>query len=112
MSKYNRLEDDVSNDFVVCNPPEKEDASTIRYFKEVDKELQHVMWEVWGLMESEEICVVLRDEESDIVMAKKCKSPVVYPHMCDRHFGIDVSDMQLSKDMSNEIFEEYNNVKK
>ena len=67
------------------------------------------MWEVWGLIDSEEICVVLHDEESGIKLAKKCKSPVTYPHMCDRVFGIDVSDLQLSKDMSNEIFEEYNN---
>jgi len=90
-----------------CEPPLAEDDATIRYLNEADKELNHVMWEVWGLMESEEICVVLYDEESGIKLAKKCKSPCVYPKMHDRVFGIDMDDLNVSKRISNEIFEEY-----
>ena len=61
----------------------------ITYFTEKDKERTDIVWEVLGDESTEEI--VVRAICNGKLYEKRKKSPVGYPTMIDRVFGIDES---------------------
>ena len=76
----------------------------ISYFTEKDKERDDISWEVLGDETTEEI--VVRATCNGKLYEKRKKSPVGYPAMIDRVFGIDEWDLRMSHEMSNEIYKE------
>ena len=75
----------------------------MHYFAEPDKERSDITWEVLGDEETEEI--VVRAKVGQKIYEERQRSPIAFPQMCERIFGIDESDLQMSFEMSNRIYE-------
>ena len=75
----------------------------MHYFTEPDKERSDITWEVLGDEETEEI--VVRAKVGQMIYEERQRSPIVIPEMCERIFGIDESDLRMSFEMSNRIYE-------
>lgn len=76
----------------------------IKYFKEADKDNAEIIWEVLGDETTEE--VVVRALCGKKTYEKRKRSSILTPLMSERIFGIDQSDLCMSYEMSNELYEE------
>ena len=71
-----------------------------------DIQYPYIKWYVYGLIDTQEILVVIMNENNNNVFYKVEQSPVIWPHMRNRVWGIDVDDDKLAKKMSLELWEE------
>jgi len=68
-----------------------------------DNEHPEITWQIFGLMDTNEIAVVARCGELRVGICRE--SGLVYPGMADRIFGIDVSDQQLAMQLCSELWD-------
>lgn len=67
-----------------------------------DKEHPEIMWQCYGLVTSNEVAVIARCGELEIGACRE--SGLLYPHMADRIFGMDVADQDLALQLSEAIW--------
>jgi hypothetical protein len=67
-----------------------------------DKEHAEVTWTQYGLMDSNEVVVVARYRGRSFAIAGP--SPLLYPVMADRVFGMDVADEQYAFELSDRLW--------
>lgn len=82
-------------------------ANALIPYMDKTKDTQHdgLFWFIYGHPQTNELIVALDAGESWIIAA--IPSPVAYPCMADRIFGIDYEDMAACEALSHEIFKEY-----
>lgn len=84
----------------------RESNQAITYCDESpDNEYPEIKWQFFGLIQTNEIATVARCGQ--FVVAACCKSPLLFPPMADRIFGVDVSDMQAALELGNEIWKHH-----
>lgn len=76
----------------------------MEFFRTTDKEHSDLIWAVYGTPPTNEIFVQATAGDGHFV--KAAPSPLAYPLMQDRRFGIDIADNQLAKSLSNEVWQE------
>lgn len=67
-----------------------------------DKECPEVRWAWFGLIDTNEIVVVAQYRDLEFAIAEP--SPLIYPAMADRIFGIDVADGNLTMELSKRLW--------
>ena len=75
------------------------------YMFDDDLDDPDLFWWCFGLVDTNEILVI--GQRGDKIVSMKEVSPLVFPHMADRRFGIDVSDFNLSGDLSDKLYKEH-----
>jgi hypothetical protein len=84
----------------------RETDQAIQYCEESpDDEYPEIKWQFFGLVETNEIVTIARC--GDFAVAASRPSPLLYPAMVDRIFGIDVSDYDVAMALSIEIWENH-----
>jgi hypothetical protein len=61
-----------------------------------------VFWSIYGLVDTNEIVVVAR--HGDRKFATAGPSPLLYPAMIDRLFGMDVDDQAYAQELSHQLW--------
>ena len=70
-----------------------------------DKDAEGLLWSIYGHPPTNELIVALSTSAEWIIAA--VPSPVLYPAMADRVFGIDRDDMQAAEYLSHVVFQKY-----
>lgn len=70
-----------------------------------DKEMPQVLWSQYGLIDTNEIAVIVRCGTE--VHALKAPSELIHPSMADRIFGIDSIDAELSGRLADELWSKF-----
>lgn len=78
---------------------------TMEYLDTTDKDFPEIRWTIFGAPTTNEIIVRAQVQGQSFYMAGA--SPLAYPLMEDRIFGIDVSDDHLARALSNQMWEQY-----
>ncbi|MGH8528366.1 MAG: hypothetical protein ACRETN_00780 [Nevskiales bacterium] len=68
-----------------------------------DKDVAHVTWSIYGLVDTNEIAVVVSLSKVPYAAAR-APSAVLVPTMADRRFGIDMDDQAVADRLSNELW--------
>lgn len=75
----------------------------ILYFESSDKENKNLKWKCYGDYERNTLILELSDGRKKFY--GEVESPVKYPAMVDRRFGIDVSDQTVVDQLSNDMWD-------
>lgn len=80
--------------------------AVIRYLERVrDREFPSIHWSVFGAPATNELFVCVSNGRTDFVEA--IESPLLYPPMADRIFGIDVADLRAAEELSGRMWTKY-----
>lgn len=78
-------------------------GKVLEFFSTPDKEFSRLQWTVFGAIETNEI--IVRASVSGTHFYHSEPSPLLFPLMIDRRFGIDVMDDALAQRLSNELWQ-------
>ena len=67
-----------------------------------DKEQPEVMWSQYGLIDTNEIVVIARYCALEFAIVGP--SPLIYPAMADRIFGMDLADMDFALSLADRLW--------
>ena len=70
-----------------------------------DSDVEGMLWFIYGHPAKNEIVVALIRGPESLIAA--VPSPVLYPRMAERIFGLDMDDMRVAEELSHAIFAEY-----
>jgi hypothetical protein len=76
---------------------------TMEYLDTTDKDFPEIRWTIFGAPNTDEIIVRAQVHGKSFYMAGA--SPLLYPSMIDRIFGIDIDDHALASSLSNQLWE-------
>lgn len=82
-----------------------ESGNVIEFFSAPDNEYPGICWTVFGSIDTNE--VIVRASVADRSFYHSSPSPLVFPTMADRRFGIDVADQQLASHLSTELWQQH-----
>ena len=74
------------------------EKTTLHFFSAEDKEHQNIEWSVYGVPATNEIVVSVTNSISTFFISGD--SPLLFPAMADRRFGIDIADSSLAGELS------------
>ena len=80
-----------------------ESGRVLEFFSTTDKKFEQIQWTVFGAIETNE--VIVRATVKGQHFYRAAPSPLLYPWMVDRRFGIDVADNALAEHLSNELWQ-------
>lgn len=80
-----------------------ESKKILEFFSAADKEHGDIQWTVCGAIETNE--VIVRATINGRHFYRAAPSPLVFPPMADRIFGIDVMDDRLAQHLSGELWQ-------
>lgn len=79
-----------------------ESGKVLKFFSSADKEYGDIQWTVFGAIDTNE--VIVRATVNDRHFYHAAPSPLAFPPMADRIFGIDVVDDRLAQHLSGELW--------
>jgi hypothetical protein len=75
------------------------------YIESEDKEFPNVKWFVYGLIDTEELLIAVANTTK--IFYEVVRSPVYFPKMIDRVWGIDIDDNQVAIEISDKLWKEH-----
>lgn len=67
-----------------------------------DRANKEVLWSLYGVIDTCEIIVIAKHRDQEFGAAGL--SPLIYPHMADRIFGMDVDDRSFAGQLADELW--------
>lgn len=80
-----------------------ESKQVLEFFSAADKKHGDIQWTVFGAIDTNE--VIVRATVNGRHFYRAAPSPLVFPPMADRIFGIDVMDDRLAQHLSGELWQ-------